>query len=799
MPKLWRSLTGRTDTLEVERADPELSMDSWLQMFGFGGLNYMLSGTSVSQDREAIENSFIGYINGLYKTDGVVFACMEARRSLFTEMRFQWQRIKNGRPLDLFGTPELAILETPWPNGTTGELLSRAIQDVDLTGNHYVVRERNRLRRLRPDWVEIVLSAPPAEAVESDVVGYIYWPGGIHNSPERAKIYTPEEIAHWCPIPDPEAQYRGMSWLTPVIPEILADKEATEHKGKFYSNAATPKLAVSLKETVTKSQFMDFMTAFDAANGGIENAYKTMYLGGGADVSLIGANMVQMDFKNVQGAGETRIAAAARVHPVIVGLSEGMQGSSLNAGNYKTVKESLGDQTLRPLWRSVAAAYQTILSPPRPLGQPALPGTVRLWYDDRDVAFLRTDRKDEAEILNAQAETISKLITAGFEPDSVVKAVTTGDMSELKHSGLVSVQLLPPGESGTTVDGSPPAGGLKPPAPPNGTPAKGTNVPSQPKALPAGGGDGAPKVPARHGNKGDPGYSLLHPGAGGGNGIGISTKDHLNEGEEMVLREDLDRAWAQGYTPKEYNAYTDPGSHDYDEDDELGEGETSAVDYEGLGRFYASNGDWFGNFEGSRATRRAANELVGLDQGNHDLLVGEGESSQYTRAGAFGMLMSLATSKPYAGEMYRGSWYEGADPAELEAAFRDQGSMDFSLVSFTNSQGVADYFADPEFYGKDRGGSQGGTQVMFTLEPGAQGIMGRRFNSDMKAGDPGEELYDLDEDDPEIIHDMDPDHAREYVTGGRMKIKSVKRDGDTISVTLTQEFTYNPVTGRTTP
>lgn len=303
---------------------------------------------------------------------------------------------------------------------------------------------------------------------------------------------------------------------------------------------------------------------------------------------------------------------------------------------------------------------------------------------------------------------------------------------------------------------------------------------------------------SRHGNKGDPGYSLLHPGTGGGDGIGINTRDHLNEGEEMALREDLDKAFYAGFTTKEYNAFTDPGSHDYDEDDELSEGETSVVDYEGVSRFYASTDYWFGDFNASRHTRRAANELVGLDQGKHDLLLGEGASSDYTRAQAFGMLMGLATSKPHNQALVRGSWYEGADPDEIESAFNDQATMDFSLVSFSNSQGVADYFADPEFYGRDRGGSEGGTQVMFTVEPGAQAIMGRRFNSDMKAGDPGEELNDLDEEDPELLLDKDPDAAREYVTGGRFKVKGVAREGDTISVTLTQEYTYNPVTGRTT-
>ncbi len=449
MPKLWRSLFGRGE----QRSDGLMTMQDWYDMMTYQGTNYILGGSSVSIDTESIENSFTGYINSLYKTNGIVFACLEARRSVFTEARFQFQRIKNGRPGDLFGSPALALLENPWPNGTTGELLSRAIQDVDLSGNHYCVREAGRLRRLRPDWVNIVLSAPPDQAVQSDVVGYAYYPGGIGNG--EPKIYFPEELAHWCPIPDPDAQYRGMSWLTPVLREITADKEATIHKGKFYANAATPKLAVSLKENVTKAQFMEFMDAFEAANGGIENAYKTIYLGGGADVETVGANMLQMDFKNVQGAGETRIAAAAGVPAVVVGFSEGMQGSSLNAGNYKSAKESFGDRTLRPLWRSISASYQTLVT------MPTTSTSVRLWYDDRDIAFLRTDRLEAAKIQTEKASNLVKLITAGFTPETSVSAINADDFTMLEHSGLLSVQLIPPGQAppGTTAPPIEPAPG----------------------------------------------------------------------------------------------------------------------------------------------------------------------------------------------------------------------------------------------------------------------------------------------------------------------------------------------------
>jgi len=76
-----------------------------------------------------------------------------------------------------------------------------------------------------------------------------------------------------------------------------------------------------------------------------------------------------------------------------------------------------------------------------------VPDGAHLWYDDRDVSFLREDVKDQAEIQSVEAQTIKALIEAGFAPDDVVGAVRAGDLSRLvgKHTGLTSVQLQRPG------------------------------------------------------------------------------------------------------------------------------------------------------------------------------------------------------------------------------------------------------------------------------------------------------------------------------------------------------------------
>lgn len=797
----WLGRSARSD-------DAPLSLDDWAQYLTFGGTAYpfALNQTMPGSPGEQIANSFTGYVQGAYKSNGVIFACMLARLLLFSEARFQFRQIRNGRPGDLFGTQALGLLEQPWPNGTTGGLLIRMIQDADLAGNAYITRraprlpgQRPYLQRLRPDWMTIIrgsrqrTSADRVSEFDLELVGYSYQPGGP-TSGEKPRLLLPEDVAHFAPIPDPEASYRGMSWLTPVLSEILADGAATTHKRKFFEHGATPNMVVSLDPSIKREAFNDWISKFEDQHLGYLNAYKclhpstevalwngarcpasevrvgdvvvswadgnpvpgmvavaewqapspivtvttqrgrvirtndrhpfltrrgwvdardlragdllttglgwgrprlqdsltpheawmvgllvgdgclvgstptvsmadagvaaragsvasivkrpvrerapydyrvlgvtelvrglglngkrahekrvpaaimtggigvvcaflsglvdadghvsdparrwtcevgitstsesllrdvqhllasvgvnaslssppsmragatgggsgvqrrhdahrlivsgqgpriadllnlshrdkarrlavyakrpsgqdrsrvdrvvsvevsepeptigievadhhthvtggvvthnTLYLGGGADAKVVGADFKQMDFKVTQGAGETRIAAAAGVPPVIVGLSEGLEQATYS--NYAQARRRFADGTMRPLWREAAGSLATLVD---------VPPAAELWYDDRDIAFLQEDLKDAAEIQGVEASTIKTLIDAGYKPDSVAAAVTSGDWSKLDHTGLFSVQLQPPGTQLTNGSGEPSINGAAP-------------------------------------------------------------------------------------------------------------------------------------------------------------------------------------------------------------------------------------------------------------------------------------------------------------------------------------------------
>lgn len=468
------ALSGDSRMLSINSLDDYAAT---LQAFGYGGLQYPvhpsvpeLQTTQQGIKAEPIYDDFCGLVQGAYKANGVVFACMLARMLAFSAVRFAYQRINVGKPSELFGERSLSLLEEPWPGGTTQDLLARTINDADLGGASRFTVIDGQLVRLRPDWTYIVAAQRIVPGLRTDdsgrqveaplgweKLGYIYCEGGLHSEEEPVYLDT-SRVADFCPIPDPDARFRGLSWLTPVIREVQADSIMTRHQIRFFENAATPNLVVKHAEGADPAKVRRFRDMLQEEHGGTDNAYKTLHLYPGADAHVVGANLEQLQFKITQGGKETRVAAAARVPPVIVGLSEGLQAATYS--NYGQARRAFADGTCHPLWGNAAGSFAPLFR--RDLARLANGGLVRLWYDARDVPLLREDAKEAAEIGEIQARTIRTYVDGGYTPDSAKRAVLSGDLSLLEHTGLYSVQLREPGaeeEPAAAPAGAPPAAG----------------------------------------------------------------------------------------------------------------------------------------------------------------------------------------------------------------------------------------------------------------------------------------------------------------------------------------------------
>lgn len=443
--------TARTGEVVEQRYSADTYFTDYVMpaSFNYGGYSYALGLNQTLAGNKAAEivgslPSYAAAVQGCPPA----FAAQMVRALVLSQARFTFRNPPwhPRAPRKVFGNSDLQVLEKPWPNATTGELLSRMEWHAGLAGNAFVLKRPDRLRVLRPDWTAILYGSQlepdnPGHALDGVLLGYVYWNGGPNNQyGYKPEFLLPEDVAHWSPIPDPLNAGIGMSWLTPAIRDLQGDRLAAEHKIRFFENGATPNLVVKGITASNKDKFDELVDMMDEKHAGVANAYRTLYLTAGADATVIGSDLKQIDFKSTVGAGETRIAVLSRVPAAMLGISEGLQGSSLNAGNFSAARRSFGDTWVYPTLQDVSAALAPLVK---------VPDDTELWFDAADIPLLKEDAKDAAEIEQIKASTIGGLVDRGFTPESVIAAVQGQNMSLLQHSGLLSVQLQPAGQQPT--------------------------------------------------------------------------------------------------------------------------------------------------------------------------------------------------------------------------------------------------------------------------------------------------------------------------------------------------------------
>ncbi len=443
------------------------SVDTWLSeylmpsTFGYNGNTYAYGGNSLGlglsqtlsgNKAEQYSADLPGHAAAL-RSCPPAFAAQMVRALVLSQARFKFRSTAPASARKIFGNRDLGVLEHPWTNGTTGELIARMEWHAGPAGNAFVTNWwPGRLRVLRPDWTAIVYGSnlepeDPAHALDGKILGYVYRNGGLYGSDNSSelRVIFPDQMAHWSPLPDPLNAGLGMSWLTPAIRDIQGDSLATQHKIAFFQNGATPNMVVkgltgANGQTLTKTQFDDIVDMMEARHTGVRNAYKTLYLTAGADATVVGSNMSQMDFTAVQGRGETRLSVLSRVPAPLLGISEGLAGSSLNAGNFGMARRMFADTWVYPTLQDLAAALAPLVK---------VPADAELWFDTGDMPILREDAKDAAEIEQVKASTIVSLATGGFTRKSAIAAVTAQDMTLLQEDpNWVSVQLQQSGGGG---------------------------------------------------------------------------------------------------------------------------------------------------------------------------------------------------------------------------------------------------------------------------------------------------------------------------------------------------------------
>jgi len=414
----------------------------------------VLTSTYGSPDREAILPSLTAFAQNANANASPVFAAILVRMMLLSEAAFQLQAKDDKH---LYGNTSLAVLEHPWgPDTTSGELIARCEQDASVAGNSYTWSPPGEdvLVRLRPDWVTIVSEMVPVAGggTYRRKIGYWHEPPKTVLDQGAGFMAPAAEVAHWAPIPDPQANFRGMSWLTPVMRDVQGDDAMSQFKIRYLQANATPNLVIKYAQKLQPGTVDAIRERMTARYGGPSNAGKTLILDQGADLVAVGNSLTQIDFTNVQALGVERVLAAAGVPPLLVGL-ESIKGAGKS---YQEVIRRFGDLTLRPLWRSLCGALEQLV--------PGVPAGSRLWVDTADIAALQDGEQVRAQVTLIRAQALLALQQSGYDKMSAVKAIEAGDMGQLTEAaeppplpaGNVQHLLPQPGQPGATADPLPP-------------------------------------------------------------------------------------------------------------------------------------------------------------------------------------------------------------------------------------------------------------------------------------------------------------------------------------------------------
>jgi hypothetical protein len=297
-----------------------------------------------------------------------------------------------------------------------------------LAGNAYLwdAPGEDRLVRLRPDWTTIVSELVTASGGQfRRVTGYWVQPPGASRDRDRGHWYPVEEVVHWHPIPDPAADFRGMSWLTPAVRDVQGDDGMTTYKVQYLKNAATPNLLIRYSQKLAPGTIDALRDRMKARYAGPANAFKTLVLDQGADLTVVGNSFSQMDFANVLQAGTERILGASQVPAVLLGL-EPLRGAGRG---YQESLQKFANLWARPQWRSVCGALEQVAG---------TPAGNRLWFDTGDITALQDGELERGQSALVKAQAVLACRQAGYTRESAVQFVNSGDVGMLKPDALAA-------------------------------------------------------------------------------------------------------------------------------------------------------------------------------------------------------------------------------------------------------------------------------------------------------------------------------------------------------------------------
>lgn len=227
--------------------------------------------------------------------------------------------------------------------------------------------------------------------------------------------FAPEEVLHFGWVsPDGDV---GVSPLQQLEVTLRAEDAAQRYESSSFSNGARGSTAIVLppEARYDKEQRDAIREETQAVHGGVDNAFKTWVIGGGADIKEMSQTAVEAELIEARKINREEIAAAYDIPPPLIGILD-----KATYSNIETQHQMLYTDVLGPWLVMIEETIQAQLIDP----EPAFEGL----FVEFDLAeVLKGDKLKEIQALR---EAIGTGLMKPNEGRQVLNLPVVGDMND---------------------------------------------------------------------------------------------------------------------------------------------------------------------------------------------------------------------------------------------------------------------------------------------------------------------------------------------------------------------------------
>jgi len=373
------------------------------------------------------KHNYATFVREGYAKNALVYACVREIAQSAAEPHWVVRRGEDVVP----DHPLQKVLGSPNQYFSGFELWELVLTYLNIDGNAYLLKERNRSGRvialwpMRPDLVH------PVAGKDGGLLGYSY------RGSNARTAWLPEDIIHF-KYPNPGDELEGiglgLSPLAVAAREADIDNAATDFLRSFFQNAAVPFGLLKSKQQLVDSEVRRIRARLKEQYAGSSRWHEIMVLDADAEYQSLGLNMRDMAFPDLRAISESRICMVFGVPPIVIGAKVGLDRSTFS--NYGEARKSFWQETLSPMYRRIEDKLNASLVPE---------------FGDRQLAVV-VDLSSVAALQEGRAakfERASQAVTAGWATVNDARREVGWDALPGQDVFLRPMMMVPVSAAGT--------------------------------------------------------------------------------------------------------------------------------------------------------------------------------------------------------------------------------------------------------------------------------------------------------------------------------------------------------------